>query len=370
MSGVTLHAIEKQFGNFTAVKEMDLSVEDGEFVAILGPSGCGKTTTMNIIAGIEKPSAGRVRFDALDVTDTPIQKRGVGFVFQNYAIFTHMSVRQNLAFGLEVQGVPSVEREKRIAAMADFMALTHRLDEKSANLSVNELQKLAIGRSAIVEPRIFLLDEPLSNLDAAFREKMRAELRQLQRSLKQTMIYVTHDQIEAMGLADRIAVMSQGVLQQFDTPSAIYAKPKNIFVARFIGAPSMNVIRADVVAETNKTSLRLGGAKGDTVTLAEPLAALARSAGKDVSFGFRPETLTLADGPGETRIGAEVALIETVGRRRIAHFITGDCKFIGVFDRTLSLRAGDHAHLQLNMDLCHLFHMQTEARLVPAMENA
>jgi multiple sugar transport system ATP-binding protein len=368
MSGVTLQAIQKRFGNFTAVQEMDLAVNDGEFVAILGPSGCGKTTTMNIIAGIEKPSAGRVKFDALDVTDTPIQKRGVGFVFQNYAIFTHMSVRQNLAFGLEVQGVPANERKKRIAAMAEFMALTHRLDEKSANLSVNELQKLAIGRSAIVEPSIFLLDEPLSNLDAAFRERMRAELRQLQRSLKQTMIYVTHDQIEAMGLADRIAVMSQGVLQQFDSPGFIYSRPKNIFVARFIGAPSMNVIRSGVVTEAETTSIRLGGAAGDPLTLPEPLATLARSAGKEVHFGFRPETLTLADGPGPTRIGAEVALIETVGRRRIAHFVTGDTKFIGVFDRTLGLSAGDHAHLQLNMDLCHLFSVETEARLIPATE--
>jgi multiple sugar transport system ATP-binding protein len=370
MSSVTLEAIQKQFGTFTAVKEMNLTVNNGEFVAILGPSGCGKTTTMNIVAGIEKPSTGRVRFDANDVTDMPIQKRGVGFVFQNYAIFTHMTVRQNLAFGLEVQGVPAAECAKRINAMAEFMALTHRLDEKSSSLSVNELQKLAIGRSAIVEPKIFLLDEPLSNLDAAFRERMRAELRQLQRSLKQTMIYVTHDQIEAMGLADRIAVMSQGVLQQFGTPADIYAKPKNMFVARFIGAPSMNVLRSDVVISDAGVELHIGGAKGDAVALSPALSQLAKAAGRAVNFGFRPETLALADSARPGTIGAEVALIETVGRRRIVHFVTGDSKFLGVFDRTIGLKAGDHAHVQLDMDLCHLFHVETEARLIKQGETA
>jgi multiple sugar transport system ATP-binding protein len=370
MSSVTLEAIQKRFGSFTAVKEMNLAVRNGEFVAILGPSGCGKTTTMNIVAGIEKPSAGRVRFDANDVTEMPIQKRGVGFVFQNYAIFTHMTVRQNLAFGLEVQGVPAAECKKRIDAMAEFMALTHRLDEKSSSLSVNELQKLAIGRSAIVEPRIFLLDEPLSNLDAAFRERMRAELRQLQRSLKQTMIYVTHDQIEAMGLADRIAVMSQGELQQFGTPADIYAKPRNMFVARFIGAPSMNVIRSKVATGGNGTSLHLGGAGGDAVTLPPALASLAKSAGLEVNLGFRPETLTLADEAGPGTISAEIALIETVGRRRIVHFETGDAQFLGVFERALGLKAGDRAHIALNMDLCHLFHVETEARLAAQGETA
>jgi multiple sugar transport system ATP-binding protein len=370
MSSVTLEAVQKQFGAFTAVKEMNLTVDNGEFVAILGPSGCGKTTTMNIVAGIEKPSAGRVKFDTTDVTDMPIQKRGIGFVFQNYAIFTHMTVRQNLAFGLAVQGVPAAEATRRINAMAEFMSLTHRLDEKSSSLSVNELQKLAIGRSAIVEPKIFLLDEPLSNLDAAFRERMRAELRQLQRSLKQTMIYVTHDQIEAMGLADRIAVMSQGVLQQFSTPADIYAKPKNMFVARFIGAPSMNIIRSDIVISSKGTELHLGGAKGDAVTLSPGLAALAKAGGREVHLGFRPETLTLSDKAGPSTIGAEVALIETVGRRRIVHFVTGTSTFLGVFDRTLGLKAGDHAHVVLDMNLCHLFHVETETRMVPQEETA
>ena len=362
MASVNLENTTKTFGAFTAVKAMNLAIRDGEFTAILGPSGCGKTTTMNRIAGIEAVTSGRIHFDDRDVTLVPMQKRGVGFVFQNYAIFTHMSVRDNLAFGLQIRGLPAAQINKQVADMAEFMALTHRLDEPSAGLSVNEMQKLAIGRSAIVEPAIFLLDEPLSNLDAAFRERMRADLRTLQRALKQTMVYVTHDQIEAMGLADRIAVMNHALLQQFDTPDAIYARPANVFVARFIGAPSMNILPA-TLGESGAV-LHLNGRAAERVVLDERLAAEARmSARKDVLFGFRPETLTLVAPGTAGSIAAEVVLVETVGRRRIVHLRSGPDTFLGVFDRAFAPGAGEGVSLQIDIARAHLFDPETEARL-------
>ncbi|WP_299790659.1 ABC transporter ATP-binding protein [uncultured Marivita sp.] len=360
MSSVTLEQTSKKFGDFTAVREMDLAIRNGEFVAILGPSGCGKTTTMNMIAGLEDVTSGTIRFDDRDVTEVSTQKRGVGFVFQSYAIFTHMTVRQNLAFGLEVQGVEQAEIDRRVGDMAEFMALGHRIDVPSAGLSVNEMQKLAIGRSAIVEPSIFLLDEPLSNLDAAFREKMRAELRGLQRALKQTMVYVTHDQIEAMGLADRIAVMNHAVLQQFDTPVNIYARPANVFVARFMGAPGMNIVNSRVT----EGGVLFGGRDADFVALSrEDMATLRHHGERDLLLGFRPEELRLGEVGAPGSIAADVALVETVGRRKIVHLVSGTTAFHGVCDRGVPVRAGEAVGVTISPDKVHLFDTETEARL-------
>ncbi len=362
MTTVTLDRTTKTFGAFTAVREMSLTIDDGSFVAILGPSGCGKTTTMNMIAGLEDASAGRILFGERDVTHLPAASRGVGFVFQNYAVFTHMTVRKNLAFGLEIRHRPQAEIDRRVAEMAEFMALTHRLDQPSARLSVNELQKLAIGRSAIVEPAIFLLDEPLSNLDAAFRERMREELRGLQRALKQTMVYVTHDQVEAMGLADRIAVMSDGALQQYDTPDAIHDLPANVFVARFIGTPGMNIVPARL---TGDGAVDLGGNPADRVPLPPPLARIAQSSARaDVLLGFRPQTLTLLPPSAAKGIGAEVALVETIGRRRIAHFASGPLIFLGTFPRETPLHAGEAVRLSIDTARAHLFDRDTGLRLI------
>jgi multiple sugar transport system ATP-binding protein len=364
MSTVTLDRTTKTFAAFTAVKEMSLTIDDGSFVAILGPSGCGKTTTMNMIAGLESATSGRILFDNRDVTQVSAAKRGVGFVFQNYAVFTHMSVRKNLAFGLEIRGMPQAQIDRRVDEMAEFMALTHRLDQPSAKLSVNELQKLAIGRSAIVEPAIFLLDEPLSNLDAAFRERMREDLRSLQRSLKQTMVYVTHDQVEAMGLADRIAVMSGGVLQQYDTPDAIHDRPANVFVARFIGTPGMNIVPACL---TGDGALDLGGNPADRIALSPALIrAAAVSPRPEVLFGFRPQTLSLRPPGTPGAIGAEVTLVETVGRRRIAHFVSGSIAFVGTFPREAQLQPGEAVCLSVDTAQAHLFDRDTERRLVEA----
>jgi multiple sugar transport system ATP-binding protein len=315
MASITLTQLTKQFANQTAVAAVDLEIEDGKFVAILGPSGCGKTTTMNMIAGLEIPTAGTIKFNGKDVTAIPASKRGVGFVFQNYAIFTHMTVDENLGFGLDVTGVPRAQRDKKVQEMAAFMALEHRLKQKASSLSVNELQKLAIGRSAIVEPSIFLLDEPLSNLDAAFRERMRSELRALQRRLKQTMVYVTHDQIEAMGLADKIAVMNLGVLQQYATPTDIYTNPANTFVAKFIGAPSMNIISNE---------------KLNSATF-----------GKSDLIGFRPENITFGKrGNNDVSFAARVTFVEAVSGRKIVHLEFQGEEILAIAGRGVAVNEG------------------------------
>jgi multiple sugar transport system ATP-binding protein len=353
MSSIHLDHLTKKFGTFSALRTMDLEIRDGEFMALLGPSGCGKSTTMNIIAGMEAPTTGRVRFGDRDVSGVPMPKRGVGFVFQNYAIFTHMNVRQNLAYGLKMRGAPQPEIDRRVAAVAEFLQLTPFLDQPSAKLSVNILQRLAIGRSAIVEPAIFLLDEPLSNVDAAFRAVMRTELKHLQRQFKQTMVYVTHDQLEAMTMADRIAVMDHGVLQQVGTPLEVYNNPANVFVARFIGSPGMNLVSATLVEEGGELRADLG-APGKSRPLPAAIAAAARATDmREVWFGFRPEELSLAaDADG---LAVDVTFVERVGSRTVVHFQIGGEAAKGVFENDVPLRPGTGARLVPAEDAVRLF---------------
>ncbi len=312
MAAITLSGLTKQFGTFTALKSLDLTIGDKEFVALLGPSGCGKSTTMNIIAGMETPTAGSVRFDDRDMTGVPMGERGVGFVFQNYAIFTHMTVFDNLAYGLKVRRLPQAEIDARVRQVAELLGLVPFLKQKSAGLSVNILQRLAIGRSAAVNPQIFLLDEPLSNVDAAFRAVMRTELKHLQREFGQTMVYVTHDQLEAMTMADRIAVMDHGVLQQVGSPIEVYNNPINTFVARFLGAPSMNLVPGRLTGTGDAVVVELDGLGA----LPAPRVA-ATSA--DVLFGIRPEDVAIVpvDAPGA--LPMEVVFVERIGPRTILH---------------------------------------------------
>ena len=317
MSAIHLEHLVKRFGAFTALKTMDLTIADGEFVALLGPSGCGKSTTMNMIAGMERPSEGHIRFDGRDMAGVPMGQRGVGFVFQNYAIFTHMTVRQNLSYGLRATRRPTDEVARRTGAMAELLQLTPMLDRPAQGLSVNILQRVAIGRSAVMEPAIFLLDEPLSNVDAAFRAVMRTELKGLQRSFRQTMVYVTHDQLEAMTMADRIAVMDHGVLQQVGTPLEIYNNPANLFVARFIGSPGMNLLRGRPVDTAAGIAVDLGPL-GLTPVLAPAQAAAARQAPGEVIYGFRPEQVTAGQG-----MAMPVNFVERIGSRTILHLGQG-----------------------------------------------
>jgi multiple sugar transport system ATP-binding protein len=280
-------------------------------------------------------------------------RRGVGFVFQNYAIFTHMSVYENLAYGLKVRGLPASDVDRRVKAMAEFLQLTPMLGKPSAKLSVNILQRLAIGRSAIVEPAIFLLDEPLSNVDAAFRAVMRTELKHLQREFKQTMVYVTHDQLEAMTMADRIAVMDHGVLQQVGTPIEVYNDPVNLFVADFIGSPGMNLITG-TLADSDRGLVVDLGAVGVSAPLDAGLAATARANGvRNVVYGFRPERVVLAqDGTG---LAMPVTFIERIGARTVVHFGDGEKHVKAVFDNDAAVRVGETAHVALEPGAARLF---------------
>ncbi|NEY91810.1 ABC transporter ATP-binding protein [Tabrizicola oligotrophica] len=327
MSAIHLQGLVKRFGQFTALKTMDLAIADGEFMALLGPSGCGKSTTMNMIAGMERPSEGRILFGNQDVTGLPMGRRGVGFVFQNYAIFTHMTVRQNLSYGLRMMGRPASEVASRTGTMAEMLGLTALLDRPAAGLSVNILQRLAIGRSAVMEPAIFLLDEPLSNVDAAFRAVMRTELKSLQRQFRQTMVYVTHDQLEAMTMADRIAVMDHGVLQQVGTPLEVYNDPVNTFVARFIGAPGMNLLPGRLLQHAGGLCVDLGPL-GISAPLPGPLAAAAASAPAEVIYGFRPEEVQLDPA---APLGLPLTVTERIGARSILHLGEGETSVRAVF---------------------------------------
>ncbi len=356
MSSISLNGLGKSFGGSVAVAEMDLQIGNGEFMALLGPSGCGKTTTMNMIAGLVEPSTGNVMFGDRDVTRVPIGKRGVGFVFQNYAIFTHMSVRDNLAYGLKARGQPAQAVEARVKEIAGLLDLTAFLDRRASGLSVNILQRLAIGRSAAVSPAIFLLDEPLSNVDAAFRAVMRAELRDLQRRLGRTMVYVTHDQLEAMSMADRIAIMDRGVLQQVGSPIDVYRSPANTFVARFMGSPSMNLLSAVY----DQGSLSLG-----ELGRLDAVGHIPVRDGDKVLVGFRPEDVRLAD-PQKATLRAGVVFVERIGARAVIHFEEAGEIFKVVEGADVNVAPGDVVGLEPDRSKIIAFDPKTTLALTGA----
>ncbi len=364
MSSILINHVTKRFGDFTAVSDLSLDIAEGEFVALLGPSGCGKTTTMNMIAGLESPSEGQILFNGKDLSGIRIQDRNVGFVFQNYAIFTHLSVYKNLAYGLEVKKVPKAEINRRVRAMAERMSLSHRLDQPAASLSVNEMQKLAIGRSAVVQPRVFLLDEPLSNLDAGFRAYMRAELKVLQREFGQTMIYVTHDQIEAMSLADKIAIIDHGRLMQYGAPLDVYNNPRNRFVANFVGSPRINLLDGELRDEAGRTRLMLPG--GAEIVLSGQVGAdFARDrAVHSGSFGIRPQDIYFGGrrSPDDIEMHGVVEGLERIGPKRLAYLQVQETLLLAVDDQD-RLTLGEQVAFYLAADKSMAFDLMTGERL-------
>jgi len=364
MSSIQIENVSKSFGDFTAVNNLSLDIAEGEFVALLGPSGCGKTTMMNMIAGLEDTTEGSILFDNQDLSASRIQDRNIGFVFQNYAIFTHLSVYRNLSYGLEVKKVAKPEIERRVQAMAKRMNISHRLDQSAASLSVNEMQKLAIGRSAIVEPRIFLLDEPLSNLDAGFRAYMRAELKVLQYEFGQTMIYVTHDQIEAMSLADKIAIIDQGKLMQYGEPLEIYNNPHNRFVANFIGSPRMNLIDGVLRDEGGMLKLMIHG--GAEIALNGRIKAEFNqdNSVSSGSFGIRPQDIYFGDrqSSDDIEMHGTVDVLERVGPRRLAYLQVFETMFLA-FDDQDKLHLGDEVSFFLPPDKSFAFDLKSGRRL-------
>ncbi|NQZ31142.1 MAG: sn-glycerol-3-phosphate ABC transporter ATP-binding protein UgpC [Oceanospirillaceae bacterium] len=289
MAALTIENVKKSYGSTQVLKGINIDIEKGEFLVLIGPSGCGKSTMMNSIAGLETITEGRILIGGEDVTHANPKDRDIAMVFQSYALYPNMTVRQNISFGLEVRKMPKAEREIQVDKVAKLLQLELLLDRKPAQLSGGQRQRVAMGRAIAREPKIYLFDEPLSNLDAKLRVEMRAEIKKLHQRLGTTIVYVTHDQVEAMTLADRIAVMRDGTLQQLATPQEIYDRPVNVFVAGFMGSPPMNFITAKIESET----LLSIETKGETYHL--PITqgkALASYIGKEVTLGIRPEMIT------------------------------------------------------------------------------
>ncbi|RWK58695.1 ABC transporter ATP-binding protein [Mesorhizobium sp.] len=320
MAEVILENICKAYGNnFRAIDQLNLSVEDGEFLILVGPSGCGKSTALRMIAGLEDITSGSLRIGGVDVVDMPPKDRDIAMVFQSYALYPHMTVFENIAFSMRLAGKPKAERKKRVDEIAKTLQLTSLLDSKPANLSGGQRQRVAMGRAMVREPAAFLMDEPLSNLDAKLRVQMRAEITSLQKQLGVTTIYVTHDQIEAMTMGDRVAVLKGGVLQQVDTPKRLYESPVNAFVAGFIGSPSMNLFEATMTGDelmSGTFAIRLQ----EAAFVRRP--GLRSFAGRKVVFGIRPEDLydsSLESGRKYQTIPAKVTSIEELGSEHIVH---------------------------------------------------
>ncbi|WP_258359503.1 ABC transporter ATP-binding protein [Moorella sulfitireducens] len=316
MAGVKLAGVSKVFGNTTAVARTDLEIKDGEFLVLVGPSGCGKSTTLRMIAGLETPTEGDIYIGDRKVTNLEPKDRDIAMVFQNYALYPHMKVFDNMAFGLRLRKVPRQEIEARVKEAAEILGIAHLLDRFPKQLSGGQRQRVALGRAIVRHPQVFLMDEPLSNLDAKLRVQTRAELIKLHQRLKTTVIYVTHDQTEAMTMGTRIVVMKDGVVQQVGTPKEIYNNPVNIFVAGFIGSPPMNFIKG-IIENTN--GKLLFKAKG--ITLPLPATDMAVPSNTEVILGIRPESLAIVNGEnnGTQSISCEVEVVENIGSETIIH---------------------------------------------------
>jgi multiple sugar transport system ATP-binding protein len=317
MSTVQLKAVRKQFGAHEIIKGVDLEVRDREFVVFVGPSGCGKSTLLRMIAGLEEISSGDLLIDGTRMNDVPPDVRGLAMVFQSYALYPHMTVADNMGFALKLAHVPKEERDRKVGIAARTLQLEPLLDRRPGQLSGGQRQRVAIGRAIVRQPKVFLFDEPLSNLDAALRVQMRIELARLHRELEATMIYVTHDQVEAMTMADRIVVLRAGVIEQVGTPLEVYNNPANTFVAGFIGSPKMNLIPVTVTATGSGASLTLPS----SATLQLPTGAGRLTPGTRATLGLRPENLAVqADGP----IAGEISVVEHLGGETLAYVDIGD----------------------------------------------
>ncbi len=350
MAEVSLQNVRKSFGAVDVIKGVDLQVNDGEFCVFVGPSGCGKSTLLRMIAGLEEISSGELKIGGKDMTKVPPSNRGVAMVFQSYALYPHMSVEENIGFGLKMAKVPKADIEARVAYASKMLQLDTLRQRKPGQLSGGQRQRVAIGRAIVREPGVFLFDEPLSNLDAALRVQMRTELSQLHQDLKSTMIYVTHDQIEAMTMADKIVVLSAGLIEQVGSPLELYHRPKNLFVAQFIGSPKMNVVPAKVAAVSGDIAhVSVDGGS----MLALPLRGGKVSVGDVVSLGIRPEHMSVNS---EGVMRATVKLAERLGSETMLHLSgPGGAAIIVRSDGLASEKPGDVVALTMPAGCCHLF---------------
>jgi multiple sugar transport system ATP-binding protein len=368
MASVTLDSVRKAFtvaGKLrVAVDDVSLEVADGEFCALVGPSGCGKSTTLRIIAGLESATAGQVRIGERDVTNLPAKERDIAMVFQTYALYPHMTAYENMGFALKLRGMPRADIDTRVRDAAGLLGITELLDRKPRQLSGGERQRIALGRAIVRQPQVFLFDEPLSNLDAKLRLQMRREIAALHRRLGATMIYVTHDQVEAMTLGDRIVVLDRGRVQQIAPPLELYDRPRNIFVAGFIGSPAMNLVPGTVVREAESVAFRMRGTETN-VTLAPAWhAPLQPHVGRDVLLGIRPEDLRLAGAGG---IPATVELAEPLGNEILLHARTAGVELTARLPPGVPPASGSAVHLAADPARVHFFDPATGLAMASAV---
>lgn len=349
MASIELKGLSKVFGKTTAVHPLDISIEDGSFTAIVGPSGCGKSTLLNLIAGLEQPSGGDIIFDGRSVIELSPKQRDVAFVFQNYALYPHKTVYQNIAFPLTIANADKDDTDKRVHDVARLLGIEMLLDRKPRELSGGQRQRVALGRAIIRRPKVFLLDEPLSNLDARLRVQTRAELKKLHRTLKTTFIYVTHDQTEAMSLADTIAVLKEGHLLQTASPETVYNRPANTFVGSFMGSPGMNFITA--VLSDNGRKVRIGP---NEIELPSPL-----NREGEILVGLRPEHLSITDIESARHLNAEIQLIEPLGSEALVEVKIGEQTVIVREGADIDYRVGDRVKVNLDIQKANFFDSDT-----------
>ena len=358
MAEVTLTNITKKFGDFTAVDNLSMVIEDGKFTVLVGPSGCGKTTTLRMIAGLETITEGDIRIGERVVNKIPPKDRDIAMVFQNYALYPHMDVYANMAFGLKLRKQPKAEIDKRVNDAAELLGIEEKLKSKPRELSGGQRQRVAVGRAIVRNPKVFLFDEPLSNLDAKLRVQMRTELEELHSRLKTTTIYVTHDQIEAMTLGDRIAVMKDGVINQYASPQETYSKPSNLFVAGFIGSPAMNFVRATASFENGQTIL-----SGTSFRIALPEERSDAAMSGEVRVGVRPEEL---DGPcpsADNALHLKVAVKEHLGHTMLVYGYIDDAQIVASLDPHSEVEVGADIYLGVNTETLHVFDPESEEML-------
>jgi multiple sugar transport system ATP-binding protein len=362
MADVIFRGVYKRYGDVSVIEDLNLEVHDQEFMVLVGPSGCGKSTALRMIAGLEEITAGTISIGGRVVNDLPPKDRDIAMVFQSYALYPHMTVRENLEFGLRMRKLPRDQIDALVGEAAEILGLAQLLDRKPKQLSGGQRQRVALGRAIVRKPAVFLFDEPLSNLDAKLRVQMRAELTKLQQRLKTTTVYVTHDQIEAMTMGRRIAVMSAGRLQQVGTPLEVYDRPVNLFVANFIGTPPMNFFKATITDGGSRLAAAAFG-----LPVPASLAGIAKHHdGQGVVVGIRPENLLEADKParGETAVLAlEVDIVEPLGHEVIVHGRVGEDILVAKLDPTHAPEMGSTIEVALEIDSLHLFDAQTELRL-------
>ncbi len=367
MAEVVFDGISKSYGPVTVIEKLDLEIHDKEFMVLVGPSGCGKSTALRMIAGLEEISGGEIRIGGRRVNELPPKDRDIAMVFQSYALYPHMTVKENLEFGLKIRKTPQAEMDRLVGEAANILGITQLLDRKPKQLSGGQRQRVAVGRAIVRKPSVFLFDEPLSNLDAKLRVQMRAEISKLQRTLQTTTVYVTHDQVEAMTMGHRIAVMKDGNLQQVGTPLEVYEQPQNLFVASFIGTPPMNFLSGTIAD---------GGANLATTGFKLPVpealrGAAARKDGSKVVIGIRPENIREAGSETKHRRAEEpvvpirvvIEFVEPLGHEVIIHGRIGDDLLVAKTEPHRAPQVGDELDLEIELAGIHVFDAETEMRL-------